>query len=138
MWTDEKNKGRVGAWDFLFTGEKRFWWWVGADGGYSVDGYEICVARREQESNPEEKGDPANKVVKWVMPGSLYATSKEQSPPSQIGCCRFQLYELHRQNQWRIPGVAASLLARKVSHELVIRFPLGYQSVQQKSSRAVL
>ncbi|KAJ6770755.1 hypothetical protein OIU79_021405 [Salix purpurea] len=74
-------------------------------------------------------GDPANKVVKWVMPGSLYATSKEQSPPSQIGCCRwrarsqaysllsismFQLYELHRRNQWRILGVA-SLLARKVS-----------------------
>ncbi|KAJ6376722.1 hypothetical protein OIU76_025804 [Salix suchowensis] len=52
------------------------------------------------ESNPTEKGDPANKVVKWVMPGSLYATSKEQSPPSQIGCCR-----------WRARSQAYSLLS---------------------------
>ncbi|KAJ6293410.1 hypothetical protein OIU78_025399 [Salix suchowensis] len=110
------------------------------------------------ESNPTEKGDPANKVVKWVMPGSLYATSKEQSPPSQIGCCR-----------WRARSQAYSLLSISIvlllsgfsftcfigaginggfsvwplfsqgkSPELVIRFPLGYQSAQQKSSRAML
>ncbi|KAJ6724150.1 hypothetical protein OIU85_022111 [Salix viminalis] len=34
------------------------------------------------------------------MPGSLYATSKEQSPPSQIGCCR-----------WRARSQAYSLLS---------------------------
>jgi len=50
--------------------------WVCSSLYISLVFHKICVPQWKQEQNSKEKGDASKKEVKWVMPGSLYATAK--------------------------------------------------------------